>query len=70
MKYAAGTKVKRDENMRKHVFNALNFVKYYGAQVELYSKYWEEITKQKVKEAGLYFTSIDKWVKIYPNMQI
>ncbi|KKK80228.1 hypothetical protein LCGC14_2825600, partial [marine sediment metagenome] len=46
------------------------FVKYYGSQVELYSKYWEEITKQKVKEAGLYFTSLDKWVKIYPNMQI
>ena len=47
-----------------------NFVKYYGSQVKLYSKYWEEITKQKVKEAGLYFTSLDKWVKIYPNMQI
>ena len=47
-----------------------NFVKYYGPQVELYSKYWEEITKQKVKEAGLYFTALDKWVKIYPNMQI
>jgi ATP-dependent helicase/nuclease subunit A len=46
------------------------FVKYYGSQVKLYSKYWEEITKQKVKEAGLYFTSLDKWVKIYPNMQI
>jgi len=44
-----------------------NFVKYYGSQVELYSKYWEEITKQKVKEAGLYFTSLDKWVKIYPE---
>lgn len=43
-----------------------NFVKYYGSQVKLYSKYWEEITKQKVKEAGLYFTSLDKWVKIYP----
>ncbi len=43
-----------------------NFVKYYGSQVKLYSKYWEEITKQKVKEAGLYFTSVDKWVKIYP----
>jgi ATP-dependent helicase/nuclease subunit A len=46
------------------------FVKYYGSQVKLYSKYWEEITKQKVKEAGLYFTSLDKWVKIYPNKQI
>jgi ATP-dependent helicase/nuclease subunit A len=43
-----------------------NFVKYYGSQVKLYSKYWEEITKQKVKEAGLYFTFLDKWVKIYP----
>jgi ATP-dependent helicase/nuclease subunit A len=43
-----------------------NFVKYYGPQVMLYSEYWEEITKQKVKEAGLYFTSLDKWVKIYP----
>ena len=43
-----------------------NFVKYYESQVKLYSKYWEEITKQKVKEAGLYFTSLEKWVKVYP----
>ncbi len=43
-----------------------SYVKFYAPQVKLYSKFWEEITKQKVKEAGLYFTSVNKWVKIYP----
>jgi len=43
-----------------------DFINYYGPQVKLYSKYWEDITKQKVKEAGLYFTSVNEWVKVYP----
>ena len=40
------------------------FVKYYAPQVELYSKFWAEITGENVKERGLYFTSINKWVAI------
>ena len=41
-----------------------SFVKYYAPQVGLYSKFWAEITGENVKESGLYFTSVDKWVAI------
>ena len=40
------------------------FVDYYAPQVKIYSRFWEQITGEPVKEAGLYFTSIDKWVKL------
>jgi ATP-dependent helicase/nuclease subunit A len=39
-------------------------VAYYRPQVELYGRFWERITGQRVKESGLYFTSIRKWVPI------
>lgn len=39
-------------------------VNYYTPQVELYSKFWEEMTGDKVKERGLYFVDIQKWVSI------
>jgi ATP-dependent helicase/nuclease subunit A len=39
-------------------------VGYYRPQVELYGRFWEKITGQRVKESGLYFTSYRKWVKI------
>ncbi len=41
-----------------------DFILYYSSQIKEYVKYWEKITGQKVKEAGLYFTSINKWVSI------
>jgi ATP-dependent helicase/nuclease subunit A len=41
-----------------------DFILYYSSQIKEYVKYWEKITGQKVKEAGLYFTSINKWVRI------
>ncbi len=41
-----------------------SFVNYYAPQVKIYSRFWEEITKQPIKEAGLYFTSINKWVAV------
>ncbi len=44
--------------------NLQTYVDYYAPQVELYSKFWEEITGDPVKEAGLYFTSINQWVKV------
>jgi ATP-dependent helicase/nuclease subunit A len=44
--------------------NLQGFVDYYAPQVKIYCRYWAEITKQPIKEAGLYFTSIDKWVEI------
>jgi len=41
-----------------------DFILYYSSQIKEYVKYWEKITGQKVKEAGIYFTSINKWVRI------
>jgi ATP-dependent helicase/nuclease subunit A len=41
-----------------------DFISYYSSQIKIYVKYWEKITGQNVKEAGLYFTSINKWVSI------
>jgi len=44
--------------------NLQDYVDYYAPQVKLYSKYWAEITGENVKEAGLYFTSVYKWVAV------
>ncbi|MGD8540505.1 MAG: UvrD-helicase domain-containing protein [Candidatus Aminicenantes bacterium] len=41
-----------------------DYVDYYAPQVKLYSKYWAEITGENVKEAGLYFTSVNNWVAV------
>ncbi len=41
-----------------------SFVDYYTPQVKIYSRHWAEITRQPIKEAGLYFTSIHKWIEI------
>jgi ATP-dependent helicase/nuclease subunit A len=41
-----------------------SFVEYYTPQVQIYCRHWAEITQQPIKEAGLYFTSINKWVRI------
>jgi len=40
------------------------FIDYYTPQIRIYTEFWEKITGQKVKEAGLYFTSINRWVWI------
>ena len=37
---------------------------YYKPQVEMYSEFWEEISGEKVKEAGLYFIHIRTWVVV------
>lgn len=44
--------------------NLQSFVDYYTPQVKIYCRFWSEITKQPIKEAGLYFTSINKWIEI------
>jgi ATP-dependent helicase/nuclease subunit A len=41
-----------------------SFVDYYTPQLQIYCRHWAEITQQPIKEAGLYFTSIHKWVEI------
>ena len=39
-------------------------VDHYRAQVRLYTRFWGRITGEKVKESGLYFTALDRWVRI------
>lgn len=41
-----------------------DLVAYYFRQLEMYREYWEEITGETVKEAGIYFVNIDKWITV------
>jgi ATP-dependent helicase/nuclease subunit A len=36
----------------------------YAPQIRLYARFWSEITGEPVREAGLYFTFIDRWVRV------
>jgi len=36
----------------------------YAPQVRLYGRYWAEITGQPVKEMGLYFTYLNRWITV------
>jgi len=42
--------------------NLDNLVAHYKPQVEMYRDFWEKMSDEKVKEAGLYFVDADKWV--------
>lgn len=46
----------------KKAFDAL--VAFYTPQVQIYTRLWERMTGEKVKESGLYFTSIEAWVPL------
>ena len=39
-------------------------VDHYRPQVELYTRFWARITGENVKESGLYFTALDRWVRV------
>jgi len=39
-------------------------IDFHAPQIRLYARFWREITGEPVKEAGLYFTSIGRWVAI------
>lgn len=54
--------MKKGVEEAKKAFDEL--VEYYRPQVALYSRFWERITGQRVKESGLYFTSYRTWVRI------
>ncbi|MBS1232599.1 MAG: ATP-dependent exonuclease subunit beta, partial [Nitrospirae bacterium] len=41
-----------------------DFVKYYSPQVKAYSRFWEEITGEKVTKAGLYFIHAKQFVTV------
>jgi ATP-dependent helicase/nuclease subunit A len=40
-----------------------DLVNIYAPQIRLYARFWSQTTGDPIKEAGLYFTSIDRWVK-------
>jgi ATP-dependent helicase/nuclease subunit A len=46
----------------KRALDAL--VEYYRPQVRLYTRFWEKITGERVKESGLYFTAHEAWFKV------
>ena len=37
---------------------------HYRPQVRLYTRFWARITGQRIKESGLYFTALDRWVRV------
>jgi ATP-dependent exoDNAse (exonuclease V) beta subunit len=39
-------------------------IDYYAPQVRLYSRFWRRITNEPVKEMGLYFTAVKRWVTV------
>jgi ATP-dependent helicase/nuclease subunit A len=41
--------------------NLEKLVAYYKPQVEMYRRFWTEMSGEKVKEAGLYFIDSGKW---------
>jgi ATP-dependent helicase/nuclease subunit A len=41
-----------------------SYVDYYAPQIRLYSRFWTEITAEPVKESGLYFTSLNRWIPL------
>lgn len=46
--------------------NLDEFVNYYVPQVRLYSRFWEKITGEKVAETGLFFTTLNRWIRVDP----
>ncbi|MDH7513826.1 MAG: 3'-5' exonuclease, partial [Clostridiales bacterium] len=39
-----------------------SIIDFHAPQIRLYARFWSQITGEPVKEAGLYFTSIGRWV--------
>jgi len=39
-------------------------ITYHKPQVEMYREFYEQISGEKVKEAGLYFTDAGKWITV------
>ncbi len=40
------------------------YLDYYAPQIQLYKRFWKKISGEKVKESGLYFTGVHRWVII------
>jgi ATP-dependent helicase/nuclease subunit A len=56
---AAAPEAERDRALRR-------LVDFYAPQVRLYTRYWAELTGERVKESGLYFTGLERWVPVPP----
>ncbi|HHY39849.1 MAG TPA: UvrD-helicase domain-containing protein [Syntrophaceticus sp.] len=41
----------------------IRLVDYYGPQLDLYRRFWEDITRETVIETGFYFTSINEYIR-------
>jgi ATP-dependent helicase/nuclease subunit A len=50
------------EAERQGALDAL--VAFYAPQVRLYTRFWREASGERVKESGLFFTALDRWVAI------
>jgi ATP-dependent helicase/nuclease subunit A len=53
-----------EEAVREKALEML--VAHYRPQVRLYTRFWTKITGEPVKESGLYFTALGRWVRIHP----
>jgi hypothetical protein len=45
-----------------YIGNLEHLINYYRPQVEMYCEFWKEMTGELVKEKGLYFVDIQKWI--------
>ncbi len=53
------------EKIRKSSPEFARIIDFYTPQIKLYTKFWSHITGERVKESGLYFTSLNKWINIF-----
>jgi ATP-dependent helicase/nuclease subunit A len=40
-----------------------SIIDFYAPQIRLYTRFWGQITGEPVKESGIYFTSIHRWIR-------
>lgn len=52
------------EKIRKSSPEFARVIDFYAPQIRLYTKFWSHITGERVKEFGLYFTSLNRWINI------
>lgn len=53
------------EKIRKSSPEFARIIDFYTPQIKLYTKFWSHITGERVKESGLYFTSLNRWINIF-----
>jgi len=53
------------EKIRQSSPEFARVIDFYAPQIRLYTKFWGHITGERVKESGLYFTSLNRWINIF-----